>query len=881
MQIVEGIARIFAFRTLPTTVLSVAVYAALLFAILYTDDVPAVPKNQQGLDLTQAYADLHHITTRPHPFLSHANDVVHSVILERVSNIAKEYEHVEVVDDVVSNASWPSWGSSSTVVYNEATNVLVKIQGTDPTIPGVLFSAHYDSVSTASGTTDDGMGVVTLIQLVEHFAKNRPLRTAIFNINNGEEDGLNGAFVFLKHPWSNLTDSFLNLEGAAAGGRPLLFRGTSTPTLRAFYVPHPHGNVLSADAFARGVVRSGTDYTVYTSVGMQGLDLAFYKGRSKYHTKYDAIPSLWAMMESAQVSGSALLNNNKTHGAGAPPVYFDLFGAWLVVMPLHYLYVANIFLLVVGPLVLIVLVVVEAAILRGGRESQNGHPPSDENFLQRTWTAFLQFGWLKGTWIWAKFWTALVVCLGLQALLMFCYLRFNPYIVHSRPSLVLASSFTLAYLSLVFVITPSSNHLPEKQKHVMLVQTYILTWILLVLSTVAVDAGIGGLYFITAWNAAVWLACLIGCVENMVGAQGSGDPPHRFFRRGATESTPLITRVRDEDESGAIGWWILQLVLAVGVPVTLVAHISVLLIAALSQTLSDGSPAGTVYRAISVLVFMMVLPVVPFTFKIHSLIASTCIVVFVLTTLSGMVLFPFSTQEPLKVFFQQTVALGDLSSPNSEITFATTTLVGAEQYFVQELLKRIPSALEPEADVQCGTNSATRVGLVGCSWKSGLLALPSSSADGPGPANAARWLKASATRLGPTSARFVLSARNTRGCRLSFLNRKIKKHYVHGSEGGILEFGSVSEHEYTDLKLWSRTWDRLMTVDVEWDAEGAESKLEGKIACSWAEYASGSVGLEGTGRIAAFEEVVNFLPTWAAVTKLAEGLVEAAYTFTV
>ena len=65
-------------------------------------------------------------------------------------------------------------------------------------VPFALFSsAHYDSVSTGFGTTDDGIGVVTLLQLVDHLVKNRPRRTAIFNINNGEEDGLNGAHAFV------------------------------------------------------------------------------------------------------------------------------------------------------------------------------------------------------------------------------------------------------------------------------------------------------------------------------------------------------------------------------------------------------------------------------------------------------------------------------------------------------------------------------------------------------------------------------------------------------------------------------------------------------------------------------------------------------------
>jgi len=66
---------------------------------------------------------------------------------------------------------------------------------------------------------------------------------------------------------------------------------------------------------------------------MQGLDLAFYKGRSRYHTRYDAIPwveggerALWAMMETADGAGSALLNQNENEASGVTgtrPVYFD------------------------------------------------------------------------------------------------------------------------------------------------------------------------------------------------------------------------------------------------------------------------------------------------------------------------------------------------------------------------------------------------------------------------------------------------------------------------------------------------------------------------------------------------------------------------------
>jgi len=35
---------------------------------------------------------------------------------------------------------------------------------------GVLVNAHYDSVSTGFGATDDGVGVVTVLQLIKFFS---------------------------------------------------------------------------------------------------------------------------------------------------------------------------------------------------------------------------------------------------------------------------------------------------------------------------------------------------------------------------------------------------------------------------------------------------------------------------------------------------------------------------------------------------------------------------------------------------------------------------------------------------------------------------------------------------------------------------------------
>jgi Zn-dependent M28 family amino/carboxypeptidase len=147
------------------------------------------------------------ITTYPHPYNSHANDLVRQYILERLYNITRNYPeaNIQISNDLQSNGSW----AQGIATYFEGTNILVKINSTETSDSAnanttnedaILFSAHYDSVSTAPGAIDDGMGVVTLLGLVEYFAtkEHRPKkRSAVFNFNNGEEDWLNGAHAYV------------------------------------------------------------------------------------------------------------------------------------------------------------------------------------------------------------------------------------------------------------------------------------------------------------------------------------------------------------------------------------------------------------------------------------------------------------------------------------------------------------------------------------------------------------------------------------------------------------------------------------------------------------------------------------------------------------
>lgn len=208
---------------------------------------------------------------------------------------------------------------------------------------------------------------------------------------------------------------------------------------------------------------------------------------------------------------------------------------------------------------------------------------------------------------------------------------------------------TLAYLTIIFVLQApfpkgGPRH-PDQQKLTMLLQTYILSWILLVLGTVALKRlQIGGTYFLTGWNIFVFLGCVSALFERLllksktrlarpepsatmegeesevhqssaqskpgsireiegdqVGPSSSTTNLPQLLRNGGlqrasrpTERTPLLSSSRghgviEQEESGAIGWWILQLALVIPIPVVLLSHILLLFVEALNQTLSDGN----------------------------------------------------------------------------------------------------------------------------------------------------------------------------------------------------------------------------------------------------------------------------------------------------
>lgn len=195
------------FRPAPVTILSVITYVSIVGSLLWIHLVPppVAPAGELaswGVNLTEAWQDLRYITGGFHPYNSRRNDALRNYLLQRIEAIVKANKDggydgsVDVVDDNASNVLFAGENAEGVTVYFEGTNLMVYIHGTDGSLSPVLVNAHYDSVSTGYGATDDGMAVVSVLQVVQSFSHpdrkggRRIKRGILALLNNGEEDYL-------------------------------------------------------------------------------------------------------------------------------------------------------------------------------------------------------------------------------------------------------------------------------------------------------------------------------------------------------------------------------------------------------------------------------------------------------------------------------------------------------------------------------------------------------------------------------------------------------------------------------------------------------------------------------------------------------------------
>ena len=536
-----------AFRPLPVTFISVVLYIALIVPLLVVHHVVPPAETIPGANLTEAWLDLQNLSNGFHPYNSRSNDDVRDWLLARIEAIvnhsrASNASPAFVFNDVVSNITFCLNGTytrSGASIYFEGTNIMVYIRGTQDDTKswwltgekpggrgGVLVNAHYDSVSTGFGATDDGMGVVVILQLLKYFMMHQPRKGVVALLNNGEEDFLNGARVFSQHPMAMFPHTFLNLEGAGAGGRATLFRSTDTE-VTAFYrsAKSPFGSVISSDAFKRGIIKSETDYSLFNAVlGMRGLDVAFFEPRARYHTNEDDMKhaskaSLHHMMSTAFATMQGLTSDlsanfdvenaedqKHSSGKGSDAVWFDVFGRAFAIFKLRTLFAISIVLLVVGPTTL---VGIGIALWR-----------SDELYLfsyskqsrQTEGDEMIGIRGLRGITRWP---IAFILATGAVIGLAFFMTTANSFIMYSSPyaiwSMMISAWLVVAYVSVDVAnfVRPTSL-----QRLYTLLWMFLAVWVMLVVVTWSESVPrIASGYIIVFYFACIYLATTAAMAE--------------------------------------------------------------------------------------------------------------------------------------------------------------------------------------------------------------------------------------------------------------------------------------------------------------------------------------------------------------------------------
>jgi hypothetical protein len=352
--------------------------------------------------------------------------------------------------------------------------------------------------------------------------------------------------------------------------------------------------------------------------------------------------------------------------------------------------------------------------------------------------------------------------------------------------------------------------------------------------------------------------------------------PHSTLGRGSSTTTTTTGRgfvFGDEQPWSARlpKWtWLLQFIFLAPIVIIVVGQLALYLTAALHQVGPDGSSIFVVYISIAAFCVLLFIPISPFIHRFTYHIPMTLLLISIGTLIYTLVAFPFSPANRLKVAFFQEV---DLDTGRSIVS-----LTGVNPY-VRDVIDSIPSAsghtITCDSDIYPGRGK--------CSWEG----IPPKVANGGDHLSSKRdaddWVSYNITKSeSKNQATLELSGKNTRACKLKF-DTPIKNYSVRGSATDS-RMPHLSPHGVSEIRLWSRTWGNIWTVDIEWDDRSGHGEsdsgndnindLRGRVVCLWSDD-------NDTGVIPALDEIRLYAPSWVAITKLQDGLVEASRAFSI
>jgi hypothetical protein len=306
-------------------------------------DAPA-PEFSSERALTHVKA----IAQRPRPLGSAEHSAVRDYILSQLTTAGLTPE--------VQQTTATNYLGNGDIRAATVENIIARFKGASNT-RAILLVAHYDSVPTSFGASDNGSGVGVLLETLRALRAGPALNNdVIFLFTDGEETGLFGAHAFVgEHPWAKEAGPVFNFEARGTSGPSIMFE-TSDQNGRLIEefskaAPHPVANSFAYEIYR--LLPNNTDLTVFKNANFPGLNFAYIDGSTHYHNQLDTSEQI--DVNSVQHHGNYALALTKHFGnldlqniRERNAVYFDVLGLFLVrysgaVVPFITLLIAVIF----------------------------------------------------------------------------------------------------------------------------------------------------------------------------------------------------------------------------------------------------------------------------------------------------------------------------------------------------------------------------------------------------------------------------------------------------------------------------------------------------------------------------------------------------------
>ncbi|MEK6372790.1 MAG: M20/M25/M40 family metallo-hydrolase [Acidobacteriota bacterium] len=246
------------------------------------------------------------------------------------------------------------------VVCAPVENVIARTAG-DARPDALLVAAHYDSVASGPGASDDGLGVATVVETARALRGERFRNPIVFLITDAEEVGLIGAEAFVADAdLSKGVAAVINVEARGTNGASTMFEtsGRNRWLIRALAHTLPRPATTSLFASIYDMLPNDTDLTVFKRAGLAGVNFANIGGVQRYHTRLDnlahvSLPTLQQHGGHALASARALANADLRQTSDANAVWFDVLSFFILWWPQRW----SLWMAIVALVILLIVVV--------------------------------------------------------------------------------------------------------------------------------------------------------------------------------------------------------------------------------------------------------------------------------------------------------------------------------------------------------------------------------------------------------------------------------------------------------------------------------------------------------------------------------------------